>query len=185
MQQISVPSLPPRDLNHKIPFHTGLTGYYFVGGIFTALSLIIVVSLVIPPHETGLILFKITGSIIFGALGISSLIRTYRTYLSRVADYTHGDHIVGTVEDHGRKIVPWKSFRDYTATVRFRPEGSPVMVVIQNSDKHFLRDLPIGSTVSAFYNRRTGSLFVPVEIGVRILLQDASRSPPKNKNAER
>jgi hypothetical protein len=179
IRNITIPNKPPRDFkkeNIKIPFQKGLIGYYFYGSILTGLMLMVFSLLWMGPHEPGLITFKISASFCSGLIGFLMIKSAHKKYISRINAFKNGEILTGKIINHGRKFVPWKSFRDYTVTVEIKmknsetnqAENSIIQHVIQSSRDTLHDELPVGSQTAVLFDGNSGGIFVPIEVGIEV-----------------
>jgi hypothetical protein len=124
----------------------------------------------LPPHEAGLIIFKIiTGVGLFGTLSFILLRSATQRQRERLQAFRKGIIIEGTVTKHGRRFVFWKSSRDYTVTVEISlDDNTTISATVQGSNGLIHKKNPLQSKILAFVDMTSESIFIPAEIGVEI-----------------
>jgi hypothetical protein len=170
---ITVPYNPPRDptrFRDLMDFKKGLRVYYFFGTFFSLGTVMLILSVFLPPYEAGLILFKIIAGLgLFGTMSFILLGTAIQRHRERLQAFSEGMILEGTVTEHGRKFVFWKSSRDYTVTVEiWLDDNTTISATVQYPDVEIHKKNPLQSSTPAFVDTTSNSVFIPAEIGVEI-----------------
>jgi hypothetical protein len=170
---ITVPYNPPREparFKDLMDFKNGLRVYYFFGSFFSLATVMLMLSAFLPPHEAGLIIFKIIAGVgLFGTLSFILLRTAAQRHRKRLQAFRKGMILEGTVTKHGRKFVFWKSSRDYTVTVEILlDDNTTISTIVQGPDGVIHKKNPLQSKIPAFVDTTSESVFIPAEIGVEI-----------------
>ena len=157
MNTVSIPKNPPRDPAQygAIDMWHNLKGYFFSAGIFGGLGLMSLASVFIGPYETGLIVFKITASIVFCYIGARLIYRAVKGHRDRVQAFTSGSSARGEIVSHGGTFVIWKSSRFYTLIVQLRTaEGRVLEKKIRSEDASIHADYPLHDEMDVLVDDR-------------------------------
>ncbi len=162
---VQLPQAAPRDpaqFAKRIDFGNGLRGWIFTGIIFDGVGLLALVSVPFGPAEGGLILFKVTAGIVFGAAGLLFSRKYRHDRKKRIQLFTRGRHATGTVTAYGRAFSPWKSARDYTLTVEVAlSDGTTKKNTIRSNRESLHTGYAIGSSIDLLVDDVRGEILFP------------------------
>lgn len=166
---------PSRDImtyKKDINLKKWLGGFYFCSVIFGGVGVMSIVAASLPPYETGLLVFKISGGLIFLFFGYRFIIKAVRTYRMRVQAFSKGVLMKGEVVSQGRTFVSWKSGKDYTLIIQVTLESGKVLekkIRSPHPDLHSLH--PMRSEIDMLVDVESGSMFIPSEVGIEASFQ--------------
>ena len=155
----------PRDMQRireLLDLRAGLRSYQLFGYAFFFAAVVVVASSVLPPYESGLIVFKIVaGLLLFGGFAMVLLRKARNAYAARVNVLRNGIIVEASVVSHERAIVFSKSTRDYVVILEVEHEGTRHQAKIQSRQAVIHDRLPPGSRLKGLLEPNSGhSLFL-------------------------
>ncbi len=150
--------------------------YYFFGYFFIAVALFPVIFFLftgVHKMNSEIIILLIISLLIAVLVGLL-MIRTARLKLNkRLFAIRDGVIIEAMAIKHGRSFVFWKSERDFTVLLEFTgPDSKKYHHTIQSGSRSLHYALTLQSKTMGFYDKKSGFLLFPVEIGLRTNIKD-------------
>lgn len=171
------PSLPrpPEDFQHW-PLYRGLGSWRFFG-YFAGLGVVLLAgSLLIPPYETGVLLLKLTGCLIFALLSRQLLKLAHKKVAWRQQILRTGKRLNGTVTHHQKAFNPFSSWKDWVIEVAFEDEGQPYRIQARLARRDDIRYAKKGEQLPLIWEPQLKRAFVPLEIGVSLSPDSSSEA---------
>jgi hypothetical protein len=174
MHKITIPSQPPRVLQHYAPvkIFRGLAAYFGFGIFILTAVLFLIVTFVLSHGseiESESFIKIIIPLVIFDAIGALLLMYGIREKQRRYMAFTRGIFVKGTVRGSGQKFVFWKSSRISTVTIEVMlSSGKSIKQILNLYASEIQQELFSGKEIDGLFDEKSGSLFFPQEIGVDI-----------------
>lgn len=135
--------------------------YLFAGIMFFLAWIGILLSTLIPPYESGLILFKISGgTVVFGLMGFLFLRTAIRRRQRIKKTIANGIPSNATVVQHGRQFNPFSSWRYYTITLQIVDDGKVFTSRVRSTSSSFHSVFPIGGAVAVRFDKSSGTMIL-------------------------
>lgn len=164
MNSLEISKETPRDIEHskrKLAFSKGIGGWLVFGILILVLGLATALSTFLPPHEKGLMFFKITFFII-SILIFWLIFKAYKKNLSkRKQSFMKGEVATAIVLSHGRTMNPFRSNFNYTITISLPIDNDKyIKEKIVSSDESIWNLFPVKKEITVLYDKNSGGILV-------------------------
>ncbi|MFH1711827.1 MAG: hypothetical protein ABH846_01150 [Patescibacteria group bacterium] len=168
MRTISLPRETPRDLSRiDINFRYGLMPYYLLAGFFfISMILLDIMVIIFDPSQWWVLL--IVTVIIYAFAYLLFYMPADKRYKTRILAVRDGTLCEGKVAEKKKVFVPWKSWRDHVIVIESITRVGMKQAKLQTGNSQIADQIKTGDIVHVFCDEKTGSVFIPLEIGIQI-----------------
>lgn len=164
MNSFEITKETPRNIElakSKFTFSKGISNWLVFGIFILVLGLGIALSIFMPPHEKGLIFFKII-FFIHIIIIFWLILKTYKKNLwKRKQAFIKGDVLKATVFSHGRSMNPFRSRFNYTVTISLPVDNDKYeKEKIVSSDESIWTKLPLKMELTVLYDKSSRGILV-------------------------
>lgn len=168
----------PRDIasvSKQARLNKGILAYFIFGYFFMLTIIIPIIFIAMIPGEKNIPFGGLIVSILFfEGIGIMLLFTGKKKLGKRIDSIRNGIVIKAKVISQSREFVFWKSVRDFSVILEIEEQSGKVYnTKIQSGNWQFHNELPIGSSLYGLKNPKTGSVFFPAEIGLKMEIEDS------------
>jgi len=164
MNSFEITKETPRNIElakSKFTFSKGISGWLIFGILIMVLGLGTFLSVFLPPHDKGLIFFKVIFFIHISIL-FWLIVKSYKKNISkRKQAFIKGDVLKATVFSHGRSMNPFRSRFNYTVTINLPLDNDKsVKEKIVSSDESIWTKFPLKMELTVLYDKSSRGILV-------------------------